>query len=163
MTISRSILRASTVMVLAAAMVSQGCAEPTEMPSDFEYEVGEGTAVDGVAVAYPVAACLANPACAAAVAAALGYTVWSVSQLSGDALRVAQGAANSWFAAQRRGQTCNARCALIEANSSGGTGSGGICSGYVNGSGSSPQNAQRDANSRVPRGCRLKHCNIRCN
>jgi hypothetical protein len=158
----RPLLRSIVALTLSASLSAAGCADPTEMPSEFEYEVGDDTSVDGVAVAFPVATCLATPACAVAVAAALGYTVYSVSQLSGEALRTAQRAANQWFAAQRRSQTCTTRCSLILANSPGGPGSGGICSGHVTGTGSSHQEAQRDANSRVPRGCRLKHCSTQC-
>jgi hypothetical protein len=162
MNATRPLLRSIVALTLSVSLAAAGCADPTEMPSEFEYEFGEDTSVDGVAIAFPVATCLATPACAVAVAAALGYTVYSVSQLSGEALRTAQRAANQWFAAQRRSQTCTAHCALIEANSRGGTGSGGICQGFVTGTGSSNQEAQRDANSRVPRGCRLKHCTFRC-
>lgn len=150
---------ALTALAFAAPAFTVGCS--AEVDDELETEpVGESE--DNLAPAIPVATCLANPACATAVAAALGYAVYSLSQLSGDALRIAQRAANDWFAAQRRGQSCTAHCALVEANSSGGVGSGGQCSGFVSGSGGSRQDAQRDANSRVPRGCRLKHCTIRC-
>jgi len=146
------------VLSLTVPAFTTGCS--AEVDDALDTEVGESE--DGLAPAIPVASCLANPACATAVAAALGYAVYSISQLSGDALRIAQRAANDWFAAQRRGQTCNAHCALVEATSTGGVGSGGQCSGFVSGTGGSRQDAQRDANSRVPRGCRLKHCTIRC-
>lgn len=154
-----SALSCIMVLSLAAPAFTTGCS--AEIDDEVETEaVGESE--DGLAPAIPIASCLANPACATAVAAALGYAVYSISQLSGEGLRIAQRAANDWFAAQRRGQTCNAHCALVEASSSGGVGSGGQCSGFVSGTGGSRQDAQRDANSRVPRGCRLKHCTIRC-
>lgn len=144
------------VLVLSSvAVLGTGCASEVEEPEP------SAQSEDEVAVAVPIVACLADPPCAALVAAAVGYAVYQVSQLSGEALRTAQRVADNYFAA-RRGASCTAHCSLVLANSAGGVGSGGQCEGFVTGTGGSRQDAQRDANSRVPRGCRLKHCTFRC-
>ena len=155
---------ASVAVVSAAlfAIPSFGTGCSAEVNDDLETDVPVGASEDGLAPAIGVGACLLNPACAASVAAVLGYTVYNVSQIPASSWDAVQRAANDWFASQRRGQTCTANCALILANSAGGTGSGGQCSGSVSGTGSSHAGAQKDANNRVPRGCRLKHCTIRC-
>ncbi len=155
---------ASVALVSAAlfAIPSFGTGCSAEVNDDLETEVPVAESEDGLAPAIGVGACLANPACATAVAAVLGYVVYSVSQIPSSSWGAAQRAADNWFASQRRGQTCTANCALILANSAGGTGSGGECTGSVSGTGSTQAEAQKDANSRVPRGCRLKHCTIRC-
>lgn len=126
------------------------CSADGTEEEDQGVEAGEGE--DAVAtIALP--ACLANPACAAAVAAAVGFTVYNVSQLSGELLRRAQAAANAWEA--RRRASCTIKC-TIESATGGGTTS--TCNGYVEGTGPTGRDAQSAANRRVPRGCKLKHC-----
>ncbi len=80
--------------------VLTGCS--AEADAGATAEVTQGESEEALAPAIPLASCLATPACAAAVAATLGYVVWSVRDLSGDALRAAQRAANDWAARQSR-------------------------------------------------------------
>jgi len=95
-----ALLSLASVVFFTMPTFGTGCSAETDDPTDSA--VTEGESQEALAPAIPIAGCLANPACAAAVAAAVGYVVWSVSDLSGDALRAAQRAANAWAASQSR-------------------------------------------------------------
>jgi hypothetical protein len=149
----RSWVLTTTLAHVLTLGAGTGCAAEVE---DDEV-VPTGEAEDNV-VAIPLASCLANPACAAAVAAAVGFTVYNASQLSGELLRRAQAAANAWEA-RRRAAACRVDCTIESASGGGQTPQ---CSGRVSGSGATRQEAQAAANRQIPRGCKAKHCSPGC-
>lgn len=148
-------MKKTTILVLAALalsapIVTTGCSAEVA-----EEEATVGESEDNLAPAIAIAACLADPPCAAAVALTIGYAAKTLSDIVSRDRPAAASAADNYYA---KNGTCTVKCWLVLANSSGGVGTGGQCEGSVSGSGKNHTEAQKDANKQVPRGCRLKHC-----
>lgn len=139
-----------TALALATPALSTGCSAEVAEP---EANVGESE--DNLAPAVALAACLADPPCAAAVAATIGYVAYKLGDVLSRDRPAAESTADNYY---EKSGTCTIKCWLVLANSSGGVGTGGQCDGSVSGSGKNHTEAQKDANKQVPRGCRLKHC-----
>lgn len=102
MNAKKSLLTFLCGLFLFGFVGSTGCA------AEAEPEASEETQ-QAIAPAVALGACLLDPPCAAAVAAVVGYAVYSVSQLSGEALRAAQRAAENWRRQHERNcQACPA-------------------------------------------------------
>ncbi len=88
-------MKTRNLCVLAAiGLIGAACsAEPVaDEPTDqSEAQIGPA-----VYAAIALGTCLVDENCRAAVALALGYAVYAVTELSGNALQAAQAAANAW-------------------------------------------------------------------